>query len=418
MLQNLKQSLLVSLLVCLSDLSVDGCACQYGLTRLSPWRLMNMVWVAIGSFFLSYLWRFMLERQKNRRKVAEEGGDTRSRLQILLEDMSFRYKAMGVILFLSLLFPLLFDTYQTNIMISALIYVVLGLGLNISVGLAGLLDLGYVAFFGVGAYTFALLNHHFGIGFWPTLPIGGIIGCLFGVILGFPILRLRGDYLAIVTLGFGMIFKVVMENWDGLSFGPSGIANIDKPGLFGLDMNLATSTIYIYYIMIALVVFTILITNRLKNSRIGRAWIALREDEIACVVHGDRYGQNKAVSLRSWGFLGWHGRCPVCFKDNLYQSGELYLHGIGNHSFNCCSWRHGVDSRCYSRCFYPDSFAGIHACFFRISHACVWSRNGPYDDFSATGDYQRTATEIRIYGQEGSNQQWLIKNINCWRSKG
>lgn len=310
MLQNFKRSLLAS--VWFVFLTFPLMAVRVNTTdQIVTWRWMNMVWVAIGSFFLSYLWRFMLERQKTRKKVAEEGGDTRSRLQILLEDMSFRYKAMGIILVLTLIFPLVFDTYQSTIMISALIYVVLGLGLNISVGLAGLLDLGYVAFFGVGAYTFALLNHHFDMGFWMTLPIGGVVGCLFGIVLGFPILRLRGDYLAIVTLGFGMIFKVVMENWDGLSFGPSGIANIDSPGLFGIDLNLASSTIYIYYIMIAMVIFTILITNRLKNSRIGRAWIALREDEIACVAMGIDMARTKLSAYALGAF--WAGMVGVLF---------------------------------------------------------------------------------------------------------
>lgn len=310
MLHNLKRSLLVA--VWFVFLTFPLMVVRVNTTdQIVTWRWMNLVWVAIGSFFLSYLWRFMLERQQSRKKVVDEGGDTRSKLQIMLEDMSFRYKAMGVLLALALIFPLVFDTYQSNIMISALIYVVLGLGLNISVGLAGLLDLGYVAFFGVGAYTFALLNHYFHLGFWLTLPMGGIIGCLFGLVLGFPILRLRGDYLAIVTLGFGMIFKVVMENWDGLSFGPSGIANIDKPGLFGLDMNLASSTIYIYYIMIAMVIFTILITNRLKNSRIGRAWIALREDEIACVAMGIDMARTKLSAYALGAF--WAGMVGVLF---------------------------------------------------------------------------------------------------------
>ena len=275
------------------------------------WRWMNMVWVAIGAFVLSYVWRYMLERQQARKKVAAEGEEIRSKAALLLEDMTFRYRAMGVLLILSLGFPFVFDTYQTTIMIAALIYVVLGLGLNISVGLAGLLDLGYVAFFGVGAYTYALLNHHFGLGFWTILPVGGILGCLFGVVLGFPILRLRGDYLAIVTLGFGMIFKVVMENWDTLSFGPSGIANIDKPSLFGMDLGISGSTIYIYYIMIAMVIFTILVTNRLKNSRIGRAWIAMREDEIACVAMGIDIARTKLSAYALGAF--WAGMVGVLF---------------------------------------------------------------------------------------------------------
>ncbi|HKJ04165.1 MAG TPA: branched-chain amino acid ABC transporter permease [Geopsychrobacteraceae bacterium] len=279
--------------------------------NIVEWRWMNLVWVAIFSFILSYAWRYMLARQQVKKKDAESDGDRHGKIQLLLEDMSFRYKAMVVLLLGALIFPLVFDTYQSTIMISALIYVVLGLGLNISVGLAGLLDLGYVAFFAVGAYSYALLNYHFDLGFWACLPVGGILGCLFGVILGFPILRLRGDYLAIVTLGFGMIVKVVLENWSEFSFGPSGIANIDKPGLFGIDMDLAGSTIYIYYIMVAMVVFTILITMRLRNSRIGRAWIALREDEIACVAMGIDMARTKLSAYALGAF--WAGMVGVLF---------------------------------------------------------------------------------------------------------
>ena len=310
MLQNFKQSILVSVWFVFLTFPLMVVRVNT-MDQVVIWRWMNLVWVAIGSFILSYLWRYMLTRQQVRKKVSDEGGDIRSPMQLLLEDMSFRYKAMGVILLAALVFPLVFDTYQSTIMISALIYVVLGLGLNITVGLAGLLDLGYVAFFGVGAYSYALLNHHFDLGFWITLPIGGILGCLFGVVLGFPILRLRGDYLAIVTLGFGMIFKVVMENWGSLSFGPSGIANIDKPGFFGMDLNLANSTIYIYYIMIAMVIFTILVTNRLKNSRIGRAWIAMREDEIACVAMGIDIARTKLSAYALGAF--WAGMVGVMF---------------------------------------------------------------------------------------------------------
>jgi len=275
------------------------------------WRWMNILWVAIASFFLSYCWRFMHARQQTKKQESDSGVEQASKVRLLLEDQSFRNKAMAVLLVFALIFPLVFDTYQSNIMISALIYVVLGLGLNITVGLAGLLDLGYVAFFAAGAYSYALLNHHFGLGFWTCLPLGGVIGCLFGVILGFPILRLRGDYLAIVTLGFASIVKIVLENWDEFSMGPSGIANIDKPGLFGLDMNIDGSTTYIYYIMIGLVLFTILITMRLRNSRIGRAWIALREDEIACVAMGIDMARTKLSAYALGAF--WGGMVGVIF---------------------------------------------------------------------------------------------------------
>ncbi|MDJ0915590.1 MAG: branched-chain amino acid ABC transporter permease, partial [Desulfobacterales bacterium] len=183
-------------------------------------------------------------------------------------------------------YPYMFSLYQTNIMTTALIYVVVGLGLNIVVGLAGLLDLGYVAFYAVGAYSYALLNTHFGLGFWTVLPIGAALGFLFGILLGFPVLRLRGDYLAIVTLGFGEIIRLILENWNEFSFGPSGIANIPRPGLFGIQMNLHQTHIYLYFVMIVLVVFTIFVVRRLQDSRLGRAWMALREDEVACQAMG------------------------------------------------------------------------------------------------------------------------------------
>ena len=310
MLKEFKQSILVSLWFVF--LTFPLMVVRVNTTEnLVEWRWLNIVWVAIASFFLSYLWRYMLARQQARKKVADSGVQQQSKLQLLLEDEAFRRRAMGVLLVFALVFPLVFDTYQSTIMISALIYVVLGLGLNISVGLAGLLDLGYVAFFAVGAYAYALLNYHFGLGFWTVLPVGGILGCLFGVILGFPILRLRGDYLAIVTLGFGMIVKIVLENWSEFSFGPSGIANIERPGLFGLDMNIDGSTTYIYYIMVALVVFTILVTMRLRNSRVGRAWIALREDEIACVAMGIDMARTKLSAYALGAF--WAGMVGVLF---------------------------------------------------------------------------------------------------------
>jgi branched-chain amino acid transport system permease protein len=176
--------------------------------------------------------------------------------------------------------------YQTNIMTTALIYVVVGLGLNIVVGLAGLLDLGYVAFYLVGAYSYALLNLHFGLGFWTVLPIGALFAGIFGVILGFPVLRLRGDYLAIVTLGFGEIIRLIMENWNAFSKGPSGIANIPRPGLFGLELSLHQNIIYVYFLMVGMALFTIFVVRRLQDSRLGRAWIALREDEVACQAMG------------------------------------------------------------------------------------------------------------------------------------
>lgn len=312
-MSNLKQSLAVSLWFIF--LTFPLMVIKVNTTdSLVEWRWLNILWVGLATFILSFAWRYALARKEARQMAAQSGQDEQSGpgpFERVMANHKLRNQLMLGLLVFALIFPWTFDTYQTTIMISALIYVILGLGLNITVGLAGLLDLGYVAFFAVGAYAYALLNHHFGLGFWTVLPVGGLLSCFFGVILGFPILRLRGDYLAIVTLGFGMIIKVVLENWSEFSFGPSGIANIDKPGLFGLEMDIDASTTYIYYIVIALVLFTIFITTRLRNSRIGRAWIALREDEIACVAMGIDMARTKLSAYALGAY--WAGMVGVLF---------------------------------------------------------------------------------------------------------
>ena len=251
------------------------------------WRWERMFMVGIGTFFLSFLWRYLIKRKEAGKKKAEsEEVSTLTLTQRLAKDKRFSVPAaIGLAVFI-VAFPFIFSMYQTNIMTTALIYVVVGLGLNIVVGLAGLLDLGYVAFYAVGAYSYALLNHHFGLGFWAALPIGATMAFLFGVMLGFPVLRLRGDYLAIVTLGFGEIIRLILENWNDFSFGPSGIANIPRPGFFGIDLSLSQSITYVYFVMIGMVLFTVFVVKRLQDSRLGRAWIALREDEVACQAMG------------------------------------------------------------------------------------------------------------------------------------
>jgi len=251
------------------------------------WRWWNLFYVGAGSFLLSFLWRYLIKRKETGQKKIESGEAARKALlQSVTDNPKILVPALVVLAAGAIAFPFVFSMYQTNIMINALIYVVVALGLNIVVGLAGLLDLGYVAFYAVGAYSYALLNYHFQVGFWAALPIGGALGFLFGIILGFPVLRLRGDYLAIVTLGFGEIIRLILENWNEFSFGPSGIADIPRPGVWGIDFSLHQATIFIYFLMIGLVLFTIFVVNRLQNSRIGRAWIALREDEVACQAMG------------------------------------------------------------------------------------------------------------------------------------
>jgi branched-chain amino acid transport system permease protein len=215
---------------------------------------------------------------------------------------------LGVPLFLglALTFPFLIyliqgglneSRYWVDLGILILTYVMLGWGLNIVVGLAGLLDLGYVAFYAVGAYAYALLATTFGLSFWICLPVAGMLAALWGIILGFPVLRLRGDYLAIVTLAFGEIIRLVLINWVDLTNGAAGISSIprasffgipfnaDENGfaaLFGLEFNSMHRIVFLYYVILGLALLTNFVTIRLRKLPVGRAWEALREDEIAC----------------------------------------------------------------------------------------------------------------------------------------
>ena len=214
------------------------------------------------------------------------------------------------------------DRQYIDLAILIMTYIMLGWGLNIVVGLAGLLDLGYVAFYAVGAYSFALLAQYFDLGFWTALPLAGILAAFWGVILGFPVLRLRGDYLAIVTLAFGEIIRVVLLNWYEFTNGPDGISGIPKPTLFGLEFKRSGGFaeffgipydpiqrfIYLYYIIFILAIITNLVTLRLRRLPVGRAWEALREDEIACRSLGINTTNTKltafAIGAMFGGFAG------------------------------------------------------------------------------------------------------------------
>ncbi len=194
------------------------------------------------------------------------------------------------------------NRYVVDVATLVLTYVMLGWGLNIVVGLAGLLDLGYVAFYAVGAYSYALVAIHFDWSFWVSLPAAGLVAACFGILLGFPVLRLRGDYLAIVTLGFGEIIRIILINWYDLTKGPDGLSGIPRPSFFGLleftrrpregdlafheyfglEFTSMHRIIFLYYLILALALITNLFTLRIRKLPIGRAWEALREDEIAC----------------------------------------------------------------------------------------------------------------------------------------
>ncbi len=214
---------------------------------------------------------------------------------------------------------------QIDTGILVLTYVMLGWGLNIVVGLAGLLDLGYVAFYAIGAYSYALLAQYFGLSFWVCLPLAGILAAFWGVLLGFPVLRLRGDYLAIVTLAFGEIIRVVLLNWVSLTGGPNGIGGIPRPsffglpfsmeggpgtfaGFFGLEPSPTHRVIFLYYLILALALLTNWVTIRLRRQPLGRAWEALREDEVACRALGINVTTTKlsafALGAMFGGFAG------------------------------------------------------------------------------------------------------------------
>ncbi len=236
--------------------------------------------------------------------------------------------AISAIIF-SIVFPFLpfTDRYLMDIGIMMLTYIMLGWGLNIVIGLAGLLDLGYVAFYAVGAYSYALFAIHFGWSFWICLPIAGVFAAMFGVLLGFPVLRLRGDYLAIVTLAFGEMIRILLLNWYELTKGPDGLTGIPRPSFFGLpfksfpaegeqtfhtffglEYSPMQRIIFLYYLILVLALITNLFTIKIRRLPIGRAWEALREDEIACKSLGVNPRNTKltafAIGAMFGGFAG------------------------------------------------------------------------------------------------------------------
>ncbi|MFG5860823.1 high-affinity branched-chain amino acid ABC transporter permease LivM [Metapseudomonas sp. CR1201] len=204
----------------------------------------------------------------------------------------------------AVIFPFFASKYLLTVVILGLIYVLLGLGLNIVVGLAGLLDLGYVAFYAIGAYGLALGYEHLGLGFWSVLPLAALLAALAGALLGFPVLRMHGDYLAIVTLGFGEIIRLVLNNWLSFTGGPNGMS-VPSPTFLGLEFgrrakdggvpfheffgiayNPNLKFLFIYVVLFLTVLLVLYIKHRLTRMPVGRAWEALREDEIACRAMG------------------------------------------------------------------------------------------------------------------------------------
>lgn len=295
------------------------------ITQTITWRWHNMLFIALGTFFGGLLWRLALDRrpaasaQKPAVVTSAHHPDDdeplpnagfkriKAALSTRIAEPRVKRSLLGGLFALALIFPLFSSLYQTNIMITALIYVLLALGLNIVIGLGNMLHLGYIAFFAVGAYTYGLLNTYFGVGFWLALPAAAAFSTLAGILLALPVLRLRGDYLAIVTLGFAEIVRILLNNARDFSGGPAGISGIPRPGFFGITMNLYTVSIYIYYIVLAAVILTIFVLWRFENSRIGRALVAMGEDDIAAEAMGIDISRTKltAFALGSlWAGIG------------------------------------------------------------------------------------------------------------------
>lgn len=258
-----------------------------------------------GSMLFELTKRFVTSSPGSRGRSASQYINTGIQdIETLFKKKGIRNILLTALLLILVSAPFIVNNYYTDIGI----YVILALGLNIVVGLAGLLDLGYIAFYAIGAYSYGILNTTFGIPFWPGILIGGTLAAIAGMILGMVTLRLRGDYLAIVTLGFLMIIHLILNNWDTLTNGPNGILGIKAPAIGGFVFSEPS---HFYYLILLIDLFAIFIINRLINSRIGRAWIAIREDEIAASAMGINITTMKILAF-TLGAL-WAGVAGVFF---------------------------------------------------------------------------------------------------------
>ena len=321
----------------------------------------------------------------------------------------------------------------------------LGWGLNIVVGLAGLLDLGYVAFYAVGAYSYALLSTTFGLSFWICLPLAGILAAMWGVILGFPVLRLRGDYLAIVTLAFGEIIRMVLINWVDLTNGYAGISEIPHVSFFGIpftddDDGFAAifhlpytpiyRSIFLFYLILALALLTNFVTVRLRRLPIGRAWEALREDEIACRSLGINTTTTKLTAFALGAMFGGFAGSFFAVRQGFVSPESFTFIEFGDDSRHRRARRHGLAARRGHRRRRDDRHSRTHARTRlaeedlrrglrsdAIPHAAVRRRDGHHDDLEAAGSrfdahavgvLERAKGRVRRSRQRGARlMNWL-----------
>ena len=248
-----------------------------------------------------------------------------------LESQKNRLIVLTILALMAMFLPLISNNYVLEVMTNVWFYVMLCLGLNIVVGYAGLLDLGYAAFFAVGAYTTGILTSHFGINFWLTIPAAVVFSMCAGVIIGGPTLRLRSDYLAIVTLGFGEIVRIIARNLE-ITGGASGLIGIEKPSIFGFEISQIS---HFYYVFLILACIACFVSYRLQNSRLGRAWRYVREDEDAAEAMGiDRV----AIKLYAYVIGAIFGGVAGCFfaakmtaispETFMFQQSVLILLGV------------------------------------------------------------------------------------------
>ena len=295
------------------------------------WRWTNVPIVAVVFFVLSFFWRYMLERRKNSSKK-----ESKNIIGTLLGQKKYSRPSLAVLALFLLAFPFLFSMYQTNVMISVLIYIILGLGLNIVVGYGGLLNLGYAAFYAVGAYSYGLFFTYVGpkfiewgintgLMFWIAVPCAAIISMVFGFLICLPVIRLRGDYLAIVTLAFGEITRMFLQNEGQITLGPSGISQIPRPWLLGMKVNPILAAKYIYFIALALVLISIKVVKNLEDSKIGRAWEAMREDEIAAQSMGIDLTRAKLASFAVGAFWAGFGGVLLAAKTTFINPESFTL---------------------------------------------------------------------------------------------
>ncbi len=236
----------------------------------------------------------------------------RPQIERLVRYMPRDKRYLYILIIPALLVPFVSEDYVVDVAVICGIYVILALGLNVVVGYAGLLNLGFVAYYAIGAYSYALLNTKLGIGFWSALPLSLVFTTLAGFLLAVPALRLKGDYLAIVTLGFGEIVRLVLNNWDSFTRGPNGISGIAPPHL--ADMSIGKISYY-YYLVFFFVLLSFFIMKRVEDSKIGRAWIAIREDDIASSAMGVNTMIYKLYSVAFGAF--WAGLAGCLFAAKM-----------------------------------------------------------------------------------------------------